>query len=530
MAARGLRSNSTAPEIWPIGRAEAIDPNANNAGGAGQAPPPPPPNQPPNPPPPPPPVIMANATPEVWKSNPLQGDFNPGTKLGKDIFLEKSKGLPEADRFDLTQENAGEIHRYLRARENQMEDSMAIPTEFNADGTVKTTKDLLTQYHSITLEDVQRAAFERYGTKLAATDAIPAPPFDAKNLDPANSADDKKQFYRKVHANVVAKIVQNGISVSSYEDLLLRKEDFQFQNPTTSEIEFDGPTMIFIIFTLIDPSTVVGLDSIEEQLTDAKLGDFSNDVSSMLTFMQTNYKTLKLNGQAPKKFRKILIAALKTGPNHTFNTFVQRIEDETESGIGAMANLTSDQVITACRAKYNNMVSKKEWTAVDPREAQILALATQMKEMQAKHSQALATFDKRSASGPAPPARTGRKDGLDVGDEYIDGIPKWRTINKGPTLTRGGTTFFWCPHHHHSKGLWNGLYCVHRPENHVFRRRKTTKEGEQNSNGTAGAAANATAEKATLDLTSRLKEVLATNLCMAEEDVDKLFEQASASN
>ena len=105
MAARGLRSNSTAPEIWPIGRAETIDPNANNAGGAGL--------QPPNPPPNPPlaPVVMANATPEVWKSNPLQGDFNPGTKLGKDIFIEKSKGLAESERFDLSQENAGEIHR-----------------------------------------------------------------------------------------------------------------------------------------------------------------------------------------------------------------------------------------------------------------------------------------------------------------------------------------------------------------------------------------------------------------------------------
>ncbi len=86
-----------------------------------------------------------------------------------------------------------------------------IPTEFNAEGSVKTTKNLLTQYYSIMLEDCQQAAHGRYGNRLTSTDPIPPPPFISKDLNPATSEDDKKQFYSKVHSNVVARVAKNSL-------------------------------------------------------------------------------------------------------------------------------------------------------------------------------------------------------------------------------------------------------------------------------------------------------------------------------
>ena len=214
---RSLRNNSTAPSLWPDGREERAQTEVLPAPGIA----PPPPNRgieeanreiegadPPSPPeikgadhPPPPanPAVedsdssdddrstnMATAPVEVWKLNPLQGDFNPGTKLGKDIFLEKSKGLPENERFDLTRANATSIRQYFEAREANMEGCLDIPVKFNPDGTVKTTKNLLTQYHSIKLEDCQRAAHANYGEKLAPTNPIPDAPFKAKDFEPGN--------------------------------------------------------------------------------------------------------------------------------------------------------------------------------------------------------------------------------------------------------------------------------------------------------------------------------------------------------
>ena len=65
-----------------------------------------------------------------WKTDPLHGNFNPGTPMGHKIFLEKTKGLGVDTRFDLTKANAMEIRKYLLSRENNMGDKMRkIPIE-----------------------------------------------------------------------------------------------------------------------------------------------------------------------------------------------------------------------------------------------------------------------------------------------------------------------------------------------------------------------------------------------------------------
>ena len=105
---------------------------------------------------------------EVWKTTPFSGDFNPGTKLGNRIFIEKTKGLPESERPDLTKKKSQEIHKYLRDRETLMGNVVTkVQIANNPDGTVKTTANLITQYQQTTFEDLQRAAFARYNTVLA---------------------------------------------------------------------------------------------------------------------------------------------------------------------------------------------------------------------------------------------------------------------------------------------------------------------------------------------------------------------------
>jgi hypothetical protein len=471
-----------------------------------------------------------NTMTEVWKSDPLQGNFNPGTKLGKDIFLEKSKGLPEDQRLDLNRSNASKLHRYFQAREVHMEDSIDIPVEFNGDGSVKTTKNLLTQYHSITLEDCQRAAHARYANKLNPGDPIPASPFVAKDLKPESNEDHKKQFYAKVHSNVVAKIIENGLSYSGYEDLMLSKDSFAFKNPNTRVIEYDGPTMLFLIYTHIDPDTVVGLDAVEKKLENATLGKYKNDVSEMLKDMELNYKILKDNGKAPEKYRKLLLDALISGPNHTFNMFVQRIIDDIESGIGAMANVTADQIVVACRTRYNNMHERGLWDKVSPRDAQIMALTTQLNQLKNQGTQqgtkpaALATTDPRQQqTAPRDVPQAERQKAFQekrTDDSFIKGLPRWRTIKQGDTIVMDGKTFHWCPHH--KTDDWDGLYCIHKPDRC---KRKPAKDTAPAAPAPAPAAPTAPSK---LDLNSKLKQVLATNLCLSNEDVEKLFDEAAS--
>ena len=51
-------------------------------------------------------VTPAPVVEEVWKTTPISFDFNSGTKLGNSIFIEKTKGLPESVRLDLTKNNS----------------------------------------------------------------------------------------------------------------------------------------------------------------------------------------------------------------------------------------------------------------------------------------------------------------------------------------------------------------------------------------------------------------------------------------
>ena len=98
-----------------------------------------------------------------------------------------------------------------------------VPIAHNPDETVKTTANLVTQYQQMTIEGLQRAAFARYNTALALGDPIPPAPFTMRTLDPGNVADNKKQFYLRVHCTVVAHIIKNGLLVQGYSDLLLKK-------------------------------------------------------------------------------------------------------------------------------------------------------------------------------------------------------------------------------------------------------------------------------------------------------------------
>ena len=211
-----------------------------------------------------------------------------------------------------------------------------IPISHNHDGTVKTKENLITQYQQMTIENLQRVSFARYDTSLAHGDLIPPAPFTMRNLDPGNDADENKQFFLRVHCNVVARIINNGLSVRGYFDLLLKKDKFAFYNAANGEVEYDGPSMIFLLFQKTDSSTIVGLDSILKQIENAKLGKHANDVDVMLTSIEGLYNILRDNHRKPENFRRLILGALATGTNYYFNKFIQRIDDNVESGIGEM--------------------------------------------------------------------------------------------------------------------------------------------------------------------------------------------------
>lgn len=433
------------------------------------------------------------------------------------IFEKKTQGLPDDDRLDLTKSNANEIHKALKARAQNFGDAVNIPVEYNSDGSTK-TKNLLTQYHSISLQDVQRRAFGRFSTALGATDSIPTTkPFDLRIIDPASNDDDKGVFYDRVAANIVSTTIKNILTDRGYLELLLSKDEFTFADG--DDIEFDGPTMLFLLIQKIDPSTIVGLDVILDSLEEAKLGDHKNDVDQMLTEMESKYNVLKDNDQAPRNILKILFRALKSGQNDTFNKFIQRLEDDVDSGIGPNRNITPDLLISASRTKYNNMLSKKTWDQVHPRDAQLLALATELEDLKKERR----TQRQHNFSANVTDAEAKQSGAEDI----VPGtsVHKWRAKYDGDTKIVNGKKWFWC-RHHKLEGKWNGLYVGHSEDKHKGTKNNTTASSTPKDNTDT----TATTSQSQLQLNSRLKQVMCTNLCLSSEDVDKIFEEASSGN
>ena len=103
-----------------------------------------------------------------------------------------------------------------------------------------------------------------------------------------------------------------------------------------------------------------------------------------------------------------------------------------------------------------SMVELKEWSKVDPRDAQLMTLVTQLQAIQ----------EKQSATVIATPGRPTTNKKRDFGShskgDVVEGtsVEKWRIVKDGKTKVVNGATWYWCPYHV-LEGKWNGMYSRH---------------------------------------------------------------------
>ena len=214
------------------------------------------------------------------------------------------------------------------------------------------------------------------------------------------------------------------------------------------------------------------------------------------------------------------ITALKSGPNATFNNFIEHINDDIESGTGTHKDIHWRDLIIMAKKKYGNMDATNDWDKVDPINAQMLALGTRLDQL------------KKDTKPPPPGGSSGSPpDGDDT--QKIMGVEQWRTIFKGATIQRYRKTWYWCPYHKHTSGAWDGLYCTHSPENHdaSCNRRGQRQRGQDTLAQPSGndQAKKEEAEKK-LIINQRLKEVLCSKLMLSDSDADNICKEVAQGN
>ena len=470
---------------------------------------------------------------ETWTENPNLGDFNPGTASGTKIFNSKIKSVDTKDRLSLSKSDAPKFKTLLMAKSAQFGPIItAIPSSFANDGTVLQTSNLITSYSNLSLEEMQRNAHSYFSTAVDRADPIPTAPFIARELKPATVDDDKKAFYKRVNSQVVAEWLHNTLNDEGYSDILRQQELFSFVDSATGIVKFDGPTMLKIVLDTIDPSVVVGVEVHRKRLEDIRLHEFGNDVTKMCSEIERVYQAIVDLGGTCESIRRYLITALSSGPNATFNNFIDRINDDIESGRGENKNANWRDIVLQARKKYINMEATKKWNHVDPRDAKLLALTTELEKIKKSHGG-------NGGGGASNGSGGGNGSGNGGGnrnkqDMLTDTVAKWRATKGEESVQRDGKTWYWCKHHKHPDGLWDGLYVTHTQATHDGWIKN--REGSAKSSDTkASAAGDSDKEKASsstskLRLGERLKQVLCTKLMLSDEDANKVVAEIGSEN
>ena len=516
MSGRNLRSNSTPPPIFPIGRTvyENMTQSSTPTGSGNQ-----------------PATNTVQAPTVTWTTNPFVQNFNPGTTSGNKIFVEKSKGPSDGVRIGDSVDQATKLLDFLKQKKSSFGTCVnRVPIEWDATGTPSNWASIIDQYQTIKEDVLTRAAHKRHSTPLALTD--PIPPASKSNLwkqidiDPANIDPDKATFYDRVNSSVVSECLLNTMTPLALANLDRDRAEFSFID-SEGAIAKDGPLMLHKLLRKVDPATSVSIENHRLAIENCKLQDFKNDVSLVIANINKHHTAIIDNNgsYAHDTLRRHALQTLRSGPNAEFNAFVDDINRDIESGIGQHANITVDKLFKATERFYNNLVSKNQWDKVNPKDASLIALTTQISELQ---KQIAAKNNSNGSNGGNNKGNT--NDGGNGGDEEMFyGVQKWRTVNKGPSVTRDGVVWKWCPHHKHPRGHYSGLYYSNHDES-------THAEWKQNKDANRGRKTAATTDKQPEDSSSKkltianeLKTAFMSSLHVSEADIDKIIAGAQGN-
>ena len=101
----------------------------------------------------------STSPPKQYVTDPYESNFNPGDKLGADLYKTATEPLKPSERFNLTQEKAAELLRLLKEKSQAFYWGSCvnlIPQSYPA--TMDNSKSLLLQPNCVSLLSVQREA------------------------------------------------------------------------------------------------------------------------------------------------------------------------------------------------------------------------------------------------------------------------------------------------------------------------------------------------------------------------------------
>ena len=464
----------------------------------------------------------ANTQPESFVIDPFAADINPGTTRGQKLFIEACAQVEEEKRVTASVENQHATMKTIaslvqRFRWGEQVLAVRLASDLNV------TKSLLTESHSLTIDDFKVQAYKIWGGGVDTAMEVPVNattqrrdliltdlPVTATSTDSI-----KKIFYARVRSTMIRRAIEGQFSSKTLEAVRLQRKAYEWKN-ANGLVEEDGATMLKILVDIVKPSLKVGLKEFKDVISKANAKAYNNDPLEMLDAMENAYDEITINRQSTyDQYMDDLFKALKTFTNRVFVDFVTRLEDEWETDVTEDTPAKIDHFIQMVRTKYNNMKSRRKWEIVDPADAKILALSTQLQEVQQqllvekrKHlgSSTAAHATKAYTTESKPPAKRGTFDTR-------------RTKFVGQNTVIDGVTYDWCNKGHKSSASPDGMYM---PAGHNHEEWLSKKIARRNQRSTPASSDQVNSVK--LALSEKMKACLMTKAGFSEEEAKVLFD------
>ena len=251
-------------------------------------------------------------------ANPYRGNIDVSTDRGFKLWDKATKGLPDKEKYDLSQAKIKNFKAALDEACNTFHWGtiiQAVPLTHDAEGNVTQSANLLTQSSQVTTQIIRENAQQIWGNTNG--DHV----IDTTEADP-------QVLQQRVRSSMISAWLKNSLTTSAKQKLALKSELYRHYNPIDGSYEDDGATMIAIIFDTANPSTTVGVSNLKSKLMQVNLSDYNQNVKNMLDEMELTYNEIIRKGGTHDNFILNLFNAIETSDNENFLKFVGNKRDD----------------------------------------------------------------------------------------------------------------------------------------------------------------------------------------------------------
>ena len=195
------------------------------------------------------------------------------------------------------------------------------------DDTGTNISSILKNYNKLTVADLQQQSNKTFCDKPSTYLSTTQVNFTIESLNPATDAGDIIIFHCRTKSSMISKRIKSNITNSSWKSLMIHKDKFSWTSATTGEVKFDGPTMLYVLVSTLNPSTRVGVTEFKNKIQNTRLDKYDHNLKEMLVNIQDKYGHITDLDETHQDYMIHLFDYLLSSRNDVFNTYIQRKKD-----------------------------------------------------------------------------------------------------------------------------------------------------------------------------------------------------------